>query len=521
MLMSRLPGVPTILCILDGWGIAPDSNINGITAAKTPSWDHFMQTYPHAQLQASELSVGLPDGQMGNSEVGHMTIGAGRVIMQDLPRIDQSIQQGKFASNPTWVSFIDSLRKLKGTCHVIGLLSPGGVHSHQSHFEFIVRLLKENNLPLNVHAVLDGRDTPPQSAYTFVKDFCDNTNQPLSTIGGRYFAMDRDNRWDRIEKAYRTIVFADGPHTDDPLELLKEQHRQGIGDEFLPPHCIGNYQGIKDGDGLIMVNFRADRVRQILSALLMPDFKSFERGQRISFGATLGLGEYSTELNPLIPPMFPKEEASTPIGAVVASAGLKQLRIAETEKYAHVTFFINGGREEVFPGEDRILIPSPDVATYDLKPEMSAEEITDKVVDVITTNRALHDYALIIINYANTDMVGHTGVPGAIIKAVETIDHCLGRLEVAVKEAGYALLITADHGNVEQMVDQNTGQTHTAHTCNPVPVVLVNAPAQFNTLSNGQLSDLAPTLLTLLGLPIPSVMSGKSLLREPAAHAMA
>lgn len=519
--MSRLPGMPTILCILDGWGIAPSSQINGITTAHTPNWNHFLQDYPHAQLQASELFVGLPEGQMGNSEVGHMTIGAGRVIMQDLPRIDHSIQHGTFASNPKFMSFVDAMKKTSGACHIMGLMSPGGVHSHQYHIEYIVRLLNEHKIPLYVHAFLDGRDTPPQSALGYLQEFYIRTHQSLATIGGRYFAMDRDKRWDRIEKAYKTIAFAEGPHTDDPLALLKEQYKMGVGDEFLPPHSVGNYKGMKDGDGLIMVNFRADRVRQILSALLAPGFDAFDRGRPFSFGATLAMGEYSTDLTPLIPPLFAKEQETTPLGAIVAATGFRQLRIAETEKYAHVTFFLNGGREDVFPGEDRILVPSPDVSTYDLKPEMSAEEITDKVVEAITNNRSLCDYALIVINYANTDMVGHTGVQDAIIKAVETIDHCLGRLEDAAKKAGYALIITADHGNAEQMIDDTTGDVHTAHTCNPVPIILVNPPAQINTLSNGQLSDIAPTILTLMGLPIPSDMTGQSLLRGQRAHAMA
>jgi 2,3-bisphosphoglycerate-independent phosphoglycerate mutase len=520
--MPSLHGVPTILCILDGWGIAPASNRNGVSLAHTPTWDHFMRTYPHAQLQASEMFVGLPLGQMGNSEVGHMTIGSGRVILQDLPRIDQSLQKGgDFTSNPKFLHFLNALRRTGGACHVMGLLSPGGVHSHQSHIEAIVHILAEHHIPIHVHAILDGRDTPPQSAYGYIKEFLDHTHHPLSTLGGRYFAMDRDKRWNRIEQAYRTIVCGEGVSIHDPLPFLKDQYKHGVGDEFIPPHCIGDYGGMKDGDGLFMVNFRADRVRQILSALLMPNFSAFNRGRLISFGATLAMGEYATELTPLIPALFPKEQATKPLGAILSEAGLKQLRIAETEKYAHVTFFFNGGREDVFPGEDRILIPSPDVATYDLKPEMSAEKVTDKVIEAITTPKGQDQYALVVINYANTDMVGHTGIQEAIVKAVETIDHCLGRLEEAAKEAGYALIITADHGNVEQMVDEVTGIAHTAHTCNPVPFILVNAPKIIAKVENGELSDLAPTILTLLGLPIPSDMTGKSLLKEGVAHAMA
>lgn len=522
--MSSLPGLPTILCILDGWGIAPPSRKNGISQAYTPAWDHFMRTCPHGQLQASELFVGLPAGQMGNSEVGHMTIGAGRIILQDLPRIDASLKKGgqdagkneNLETNLQFIRFIHALKKTGGACHVMGLLSPGGVHSHQSHIEAIVRLLTEQHIPVHVHAILDGRDTPPQSAYGYVKDFFANTRHSLSTIGGRYFAMDRDNRWDRIEKAYQAIVFGEGPRTHDPLALLRDQYKQGAGDEFVLPHCGGSYAGVKDGDGLFMVNFRADRVRQILSALLMPDFSAFKRGRSISFGAALAMGEYATELTPLIPPLFPKEQATSSLGAVVSEAGLKQLRIAETEKYAHVTFFLNGGREETFPGEDRILVPSPDVATYDLKPEMSAEQVTAQVIEAMATRQ----YALIVINYANTDMVGHTGIQEAIVKAVETIDRCLSQLEETAKEAGYALVLTADHGNVEQMIDDVTGITHTAHTCNPVPFVLVNAPQNITEVADGQLSDVAPTILTLLGLPIPPEMTGKSLLRESPAHAM-
>ncbi len=369
---------------------------------------------------------------MGNSEVGHMTIGTGRVIAQDLPRIDISLEEGTFALKPEFQSFVEKLKQTGGACHVMGLLSPGGVHSHQFHIEAIVKLLKERGIPIHVHAILDGRDTPPQSALTYVQEFITNTNHPLATIGGRYFSMDRDKRWDRVALAYRTIVCAEGPHTQDPITFLKDQYKHGMGDEFVPPHTVGAYAGMEDGDGLFMVNFRADRVRQILSALLMPNFSDFERTRVVAFGATLGMGEYSAELTPLITPLFPKEQATDPLGALVAKVGWKQLRIAETEKYAHVTFFLNGGREEMFPGEDRILVPSPDVSTYDLQPEMSAPTVTDKVVSAIASQR----YALIVINYANTDMVGHTGIPEAIIKAVETIDHCLARLEDAAKQAG-------------------------------------------------------------------------------------
>lgn len=527
--MSPAPALPTILCILDGWGIAPSSKNNGISRAYTPTWDHFMETYPHGLLQASELFVGLPFGQMGNSEVGHMTMGAGRVILQDLPRIDISLgneatkmgQDERLISNPKFTNFIKTLKNTGGACHVMGLLSPGGVHSHQSHMEAIVRFLTQADVPVHVHAILDGRDTPPQSAYEYVQEFLANTNHPLSTIGGRYYAMDRDKRWDRIEKAYQSIVFGQGPRTQDPLVLLKDEYTHDTGDEFILPHTVGDYAGIKEGDGLFMVNFRADRVRQILSALLMPDFTAFNRGRPVSFGATLAMGEYATELTPLIPPLFPKEKMTAPLGAIVSAAGLKQLRIAETEKYAHVTFFFNGGREEVFPGEDRILIPSPNVATYDLKPEMSADQLTDKVVEIITSQNDPHKYDLIVINFANTDMVGHTGVQAAIVKAVETIDRCLSRLEEAAKEGGYAVLITADHGNVEQMVDEATGIMHTAHTCNPVPVVLVNGPKTVSTLADGQLSDIAPTVLDLLELPIPSDMTGTSLLRKELPYDVA
>lgn len=519
--MSRVTAMPTILCVLDGWGLAPPSSNNGISRAHTPIWDRLLQTCPHGRLQASGLRVGLPQGQMGNSEVGHMTIGAGRVVLQDLPRIDLSLacdeesdhNNLKLHQHPKFIEFVQTLQKTGGTCHVMGLLSPGGVHAHQSHMETIIGFMRDANIPLSIHAILDGRDTPPQSASQYVQEFLTRTQHPLATLGGRYYAMDRDNRWDRIEKAYKVMALGQGPTISDPLSFLQTQYQEGIGDEFILPHCVGNYSGMKDSDGLFMINFRADRVRQILKALLLPNFTDFERSLPVAFAAALGMGEYSADITPFMAPLFPKEIIKSSLGSVVSESGLKQLRVAETEKYAHVTFFLNGGKEAVFPGEDRILIPSPNVATYDLKPEMSAMEVTDKIVDAMT-NPATDPYSLIVVNYANTDMVGHTGIPHAIIQAVETIDECLGKLEEAVKKKGYALVITADHGNVEQMTDETTGIPHTAHTLNPVPLVVVNAPQHLTRVVNGELSDIAPTVLTLLGLPIPVEMTGHSLLRE-------
>ena len=508
--MPPLPLQPTVLCILDGWGMAPASTRNGISQARTPNYDAFRKNYPHSQLEASEVSVGLPAGQMGNSEVGHMTIGAGRVMMQDLPRIHAGLEEGRLEALPPLEKFVKDLKASGGACHLMGLLSPGGVHSHQSHLEKLVIFFKKQGIPVHVHAFLDGRDTPPQSALAYLKDFWAHTHTHLSTLGGRYYAMDRDQRWDRVEKAWRTMALGEGPVMEEAFPILQNYYTQGIGDEFIPPHCRAGYPGMKDGDGLFMVNFRADRARQILNAFLLPHFDGFVRMRVPTFAATLGMGEYSAELTPYMPALFPKDTVTACLGSVVSKAGLKQLRIAETEKYAHVTFFLNGGEEKVFPGEERILISSPAVATYDLQPEMSAQELTDRLVKAIKS----HEYSLIVANYANADMVGHTGLPEAIAKAVETVDHCLGRLEQAVREARYALIITADHGNAEQMADEMTGGVHTAHTCNPVPFILINGPAGARQAQNGQLSDLAPTVLTLLGLPIPPEMTGKALINQ-------
>jgi 2,3-bisphosphoglycerate-independent phosphoglycerate mutase len=503
---------PLVLCILDGWGERPNGADNAIDKAKTPVWHELMRHWRHAQLDASEHYVGLPDGQMGNSEVGHTNIGAGRVVMQDLPRIDKALAEGKVASLPDLQEFIAKLKKSGGTAHVMGLISPGGVHSHQNQFAAFARIVAEAGVPVAMHAFLDGRDTPPQSATGYLKQFQQDVsghgNIRIATVAGRYYAMDRDKRWDRVAKAYRMLTAAAGEHADDPVKAVEAAYARGETDEFVLPTAIVDYQGMRDGDGLFLANFRADRIREIASALLDPDFSGFEREKRVAFAAALGLVEYSTELNRFLATLFAPEDLSDTFGEIVADAGMTQLRIAETEKYAHVTFFFNGGRETVFPGEERILVPSPKVATYDQQPEMSAPEVTDKVVEAIRSGR----FDVVVLNYANTDMVGHTGRFDAAVKAVETVDACLGRLAEAVETAGGTLVITADHGNAEMMRDPETGEPHTAHTLNPVPFIVVNPPVALARVEHGRLADVAPTLLDLLGLAKPAAMTGHSLI---------
>jgi 2,3-bisphosphoglycerate-independent phosphoglycerate mutase len=504
---------PVILCILDGWGYRAQCEDNAICEAKTPAWHRFLATSPHAFLQASETFVGLPKGQMGNSEVGHMNIGAGRVVLQDLPRIDQAIADGSLDRSPQLATFVATLKKSGGAAHLMGLMSPGGVHSHQGHIVALADHLAKAGVPVHVHAFLDGRDTPPNAARSYIADFVAKTtkfaNTGIATIIGRYFAMDRDRRWDRVEKAYRCLVDAEARAAADADGAITAAYAAGESDEFVLPTRIGSYKGMRDGDGVLMANFRADRVREILGALLDPAFSGFGRPRVVKFAAALGMAEYSDELNRFLPALLPPEDLKDTFGEVVSREGLTQLRIAETEKYAHVTFFLNGGREREFQGESRILVPSPKVATYDLKPEMSAYEVTDKLVEAIDAGR----FDVIVVNFANTDMVGHTGDLGAAIKAVEAVDHCLGRLADAVTRAGGTLLITADHGNAETMRDPVTHQRHTAHTLNPVPVMLVNPPAGVTGITDGRLADIAPTLLSLLGLPQPAAMTGKVLVR--------
>jgi 2,3-bisphosphoglycerate-independent phosphoglycerate mutase len=509
---------PLVLCILDGWGERQKADDNAIEIARAPNWHGLKARWPHAQLQASEHYVGLPDGQMGNSEVGHTNIGAGRVVLQDLPRIDAAIAEGKLATLPGLCDFIGRLKESRGTAHLMGLMSPGGVHSHQRQIAALARILAEAGVPVAVHAFLDGRDTPPKAAVLYVRQFQEDVaglrDLRIATLCGRYYAMDRDKRWDRVERAYRAIVAGVGERTDDPLQAVEAAYARAETDEFVTPTAIAGYVGMRDGDGLLIANFRADRIREIATALLDPEFSGFTREKRVAFCAALGLVEYSTELNRFLATLFPPENLYDSFGEVVSRAGLTQLRVAETEKYAHVTFFFNGGRELVFPGEERILVPSPKVATYDQQPEMSAPEVTDKVVEAIRSGR----FDAIVMNYANADMVGHTGRIDAATKAVETIDFCLGRLSEAVEQAGGTLVITADHGNAEMMRDRETGEPHTAHTLNPVPFVVVNPPAEIGHLENGRLSDIAPTLLDILGLTTPAAMTGHSLISSTAGR---
>ncbi|HJU20700.1 MAG TPA: 2,3-bisphosphoglycerate-independent phosphoglycerate mutase [Stellaceae bacterium] len=509
---------PLVLCILDGWGERPQAPDNAIAAARTPVWHRLVAQWPHAQLDASEHYVGLPDGQMGNSEVGHTNIGAGRLVWQDLPKIDAAIAEGRLAPLPAMQGFLGKLRESGGTVHMLGLMSPGGVHSHQDQIAALCRIVAAAGVPVQVHAFLDGRDTPPKSALGFLRKFANDIagldRVAVATVGGRYYAMDRDKRWDRVEKAYRAIVSGEGENASDPFAAVEAAYARGESDEFVRPSVIAPYRGMRNGDGLLVANFRADRVREIAAALIDPEFSGFARSRTVAFAAALGLVEYSAELNRYLEALFPPEDLSDTFGEVVAKAGLTQLRIAETEKYAHVTFFFNGGRETVFPGEERILVPSPKVATYDLQPEMSAPEVTDRITAAIRSGR----FDVVVLNYANTDMVGHTGRLDAAVKAVETVDCCLGRLAQAVEDAGGTLVITADHGNAETMRDPATGEPHTAHTLNRVPFLVVNPPVAIAHLEDGRLADVAPTLLDLLGLEKPAAMTGRSLIRRRAVQ---
>ncbi|CAN0106130.1 unnamed protein product [Discosporangium mesarthrocarpum] len=503
---------PVVLCVLDGWGHRDDESENAITPANTPNFQRLWNTNPHTFIDTSGVDVGLPQGQMGNSEVGHMNLGAGRIVNQDIRRIDAAIEAGSLGENTALTGYIDTLKASGGTCHLLGLLSPGGVHSHQDHLAKLAEILANSGIPVSIHMFLDGRDTPPESAAGFVSEFAKQIDNipgvALSTMCGRFFAMDRDQRWDRVEKAYNLIVSGNGSTTGDAVAAIRASYDAGVSDEFVEPVALNGYDGVQDGDGVLMGNFRSDRAREILQALLDPDFNGFARTRVATFRAALGVTEYSTAHNAFMETMFPPASLDNILAGLVAEAGKKQLRIAETEKYAHVTFFFNGGEETPFEGEDRVLISSPKVATYDLQPEMSAHEVTDRLVEAIGDGT----YDFVLVNYANPDMVGHTGILAAAEIAIRTVDECIGRLATAVETAGGSLLITADHGNAETMRDAETGAPHTAHTLNMVPAVLVNAPANVRALRNGRLADIAPTLLQLLRIEQPAEMTGVSLI---------
>lgn len=504
---TATPPRPVMLAILDGFGLRADRTDNAAALARTPTLDRLRASGPTATLSTSGLDVGLPEGQMGNSEVGHLNIGAGRVVMQELPRITLACRDGSLAGLPALQAFVAALKASGGRCHLMGLVSPGGVHAHQDHAVALAEVVTAAGIPVAVHAFTDGRDTPPRAGAGYVAALAAAlpAGAAIATVVGRFYAMDRDNRWERVASAYGLLVDGQGAHATDPQAVLAQAYAADIGDEFVPATVLGPYAGMADGDGILCFNFRADRVRELLDALLQPGFDGFARPRVPCFAAALGMTAYSADLAPVMAVLFDPQNLDRVLGEVVAEAGRTQLRTAESEKYPHVTYFLNGGREAPYPGEERVLVPSPKVATYDLQPEMSAPELTERTVAAIAGGR----FDLIVLNFANPDMVGHTGDLEAAIKAVEAVDAGLGRIVAAIERAGGALLVIADHGNCELMRDPVTGQPHTAHTTNLVPALLFGVPGA--RLEPGRLGDIAPTLLDLMGLPRPAQMTGRSL----------
>lgn len=505
--------IPCVLIILDGWGHREDADSNAIAAANTPVWDQLWASAPHSLISASGEDVGLPDGQMGNSEVGHMCLGAGRIVYQSMTRIEQAVADGSFFSNTAYTTAIDKAVNAGKAVHIMGLLSPGGVHSHENHIHAMVQLAAQRGVKqLYVHAFLDGRDTPPRSALPSLQKLnAVLTNAGVGQIGsvvGRYYAMDRDQRWDRVEVAYRLLTEAHAEFVADSAEqALEMAYARDQNDEFVPPTAIKDAAPIGAGDTVIFMNFRADRARQLARAFTAEDFSGFQRHKTPRLAAFVMTTEYAADIKASC--AFAPFTLSNGFGEYLANLGKTQLRIAETEKYAHVTFFFSGGREALYAGEQREMIASPKVATYDLQPEMSALEVTDKLVAAIVGGQ----FDSIICNFANGDMVGHTGIFEAAVKAVETIDRCLGRIVEALRKVDGQCLITADHGNVEQMVDHVSGQPHTAHTCDVVPLLYVGLRSvTFNADANGRLCDVAPTLLRLMQLEQPTEMTGTPLL---------
>ena len=502
----------TVLMILDGLGLSEKHEHNAVFEADTPNLDILMKECPFVPAEASGLAVGLPEGQMGNSEVGHLNIGGGRIVYQELTRITKSIEDGDFFENEELIAAMDNCKEKDSALHLYGLCSDGGVHSHEKHLFALLEMAKRRGLEkVYVHCFLDGRDTPPASGKGYVQELADKMKEigigRIGMISGRYYAMDRDKRWERVIKAYDALTLGEGEDKGpDPVEAIQKSYDEGVTDEFMLPTVTCRDAVIKDGDSVIFYNFRPDRARELTRAICDPDFDGFERKVRPIVHYACFTDYDETIPNKTV--VFKKEEISNTFGEYLAAHHLKQLRLAETEKYAHVTFFFNGGVEEPNEGEDRILVPSPKVATYDLKPEMSAYEVCDELVKAIKSA----EYDVIIINFANSDMVGHTGVEEAAIKAVEAVDQCVGRAVAAIKENGGVMLICADHGNSEQMVDEKTGEPHTAHTTNPVPVILVNADERFGLRTGGKLCDLVPTLIELMGMEKPAETTGESLL---------
>jgi len=499
---------PVILCIMDGWGHRTDPAHNAVALANTPVFDRLWANCPHSFLAASGADVGLPDGQVGNSEVGHMNIGAGRVVKQDLPRLNEATKNGSLAAHPALKRLAGRLISANGTAHVIGLISPGGVHAHQDHMLAVIKGLAESGVPVVVHGFTDGRDVLPRDARVSLPDFLSQLpeNATLGSLTGRYFGMDRDRRWLRTQKAYDAIALGQAEfHANDGLQALQAGYDRGEGDEFLQATIVNGHNGMRDGDGLVMVNFRADRVRQILDCFYQPEKTSCET-KPIALGPAFGMTSYSADLDEFVTPLFPPVQLADTLGEVVAAAGRRQLRLAETEKYPHVTFFFNGGDESIRDGEHRVLVPSSNVSTYDQFPQMSAGSVLAEALASLKTKS--HD--LLVINFANPDMVGHTGDLAAAIAAVETVDTCVGELVVAIESVNGQMLLTADHGNCEVMWDSKARSPHTAHTTNPVPLILVNANDGIH-LTNGKLADLAPSLLAMMGIDKPARMTGKSL----------
>ena len=500
---------PVVLCILDGWGLNPDTSANAPVLAQTPHFDRLMATCPHATLVTHGPDVGLPRGQMGNSEVGHTNIGAGRVVAMDLGAIDLAIEDGTFGKNPQLLDFIARLKASGGVAHLMGVISDGGVHGHVAHVIAAANTVAEAGVSVVIHAITDGRDVAPSSAPDHMARLIEGLapGVQIGTVIGRYWAMDRDNRWDRVGRAFDAMVAGQGEAAADPQAAIAAAHARGETDEFIAPSVIAGYGGAKQGDGFYCLNFRADRAREILAALGDPAFDGFDASARPKWEAMLGMVDYSAQHNSYMLTAYPKPVLNNTLGEWVSKQGRTQFRLAETEKYPHVTFFLNGGAEAPSPGEDRAMPKSPKVATYDLQPEMSEPEVAEKLVGAIE-----HGYDLIVVNFANPDMVGHTGDLQAAMKACEAVDQGLGLALAALEKAGGAMIVTADHGNCETMVDPVTGGPHTAHTTNLVPVILYGGPIG-TTLRAGRLADLAPTVLQLMGLEQPAEMTGKSLIQ--------